>query len=471
MNVNIENTSALRRKVTIEVEPDEINRELDRAYNELKRSVVLKGFRPGHAPRPLLERFFGDQVRGDVTQKLVKDYTEKALQENSLTPVIAPEIVTEETDLKKALKFSAVFDLKPELEVKDYQDLKVQTPHIEVSDAEVDAELQRMRERRGVLKKVEGRTTVAENDFVVAAFEAFEDDKAIGGTKVEDRLIKVSKETLAHGLDEVLVGAEAGTEVRKPRSYPDDYSEKEVAGKNVDWRANVKEIYAHVIPELDAEFAKDEGFDDLDALRAKAREVLEARARNEANGRARQGLLDLIIERNPIDLPESLVARETRSVEHELASNFEAAGMSHDEAHARVRETVDDIKTRAEKRSRSALIVDAIADQENIDVTNDEVGERIGQMITYAGRARDQMAEHYRNEENVAALKQVMRREKTLDRLLARAQGEDTAPALETTATADATVAADVTPAADATTSSETPGAGETPPEDTAEKT
>jgi trigger factor len=429
MNVNIENTSALRRKLTIEVEPDEINRELDRAYNELKRSVVLKGFRPGHAPRPLLERFFGDQVRGDVIQKLVKDYTEKALEENSFMPVIPPEIVTEETDLKKALKFSAVFDLKPELEVKDYQELKVQTPQIEVAEEEVDAELKQMRERRGVLKKVEGRTTVAENDFVVAAFEAFEDGKSIEGTKVDDRLLKVSKETLAHGLDEVLVGAEAGAEVRKPRSYPADYSEKEVAGKSVEWRATVKELYAHVVPELDAEFAKDEGFDDLDGLRAKAREVLEMRARNEANGRARQGLLDLIIERNPVDLPESLVARETRNVEHELASNFEAAGMSHDDAHALAREKPDELKTRAEKRSRSALIVDAIADQEKIEVTDDEVAERIGQMVTYAGRARDQMAEHYRSEENRAVLKQVMRREKTLDMLLTRAQGEPPTPA------------------------------------------
>jgi trigger factor len=429
MNVNIENTSALRRKMTIEIEPDEINRELDRAYNELKRSVVLKGFRPGHAPRPLLERFFGDQVRGDVTQKLVKEYTEKALEENSLTPVIPPEIVTEETDLKKALKFSAVFDLKPELQVKDYQDLKVQTPEINVSDEDVDAELARMRERRGVLKKVEGRTTVAENDFVVAAFEAFEDGKAVEGTKVDDRLLKVSKETLAHGLDEVLLGAEAGSEVRKPRSYPADYVEKEIAGKNVEWRATVKEIYSHVVPELDAEFAKDEGFDDLDALRAKAREVLEMRARNEANGRARQGLLDLIIERNPVELPESLVARETHNVEHELAQSFEATGLSHEGAHARARENADDIKARAEKRSRSALVVDAIADQENLDVTDDEVAERIGQMVTYAGRARDQMAEHYRSEENRAALKQVMRREKTLDMLLNRAQGESAAPA------------------------------------------
>jgi trigger factor len=122
--------------------------------------------------------------------------------------------------------------------------------------------------------------------------------------------------------------------------------------------------------------------------------------------------------------------------------------MSHEDAHARARENAEDIKARAEKRSRSALIVDAIADQENIEVTDDEVAERIGQMVTYAGRARDQMAEHYRGEENRAALKQVMRREKTLDRLLARAQGDGTS----TGAGADG----------DATSSSETPG-GETP--------
>jgi len=424
MNVNIENSSALRRKMTIEVEPAEINRELDRAYNELKRSVVLKGFRPGHAPRNLLERFFGDQVRGDVIQKLVKEYTGKALEENSLTPVVEPEIVTEETDLKQALKFSAVFDLKPELVVKDYQELKVQAPTIAVNEEEVDAELTRMRERRGVLKKVEGRTVVAENDFVVAAFEGYAEDRPIAGTKIEDRLLKVTRETLAHGLDEVLVGAEAGTEVRKSRSYPADYSEKEIAGKEVEWRATAKEIYTHVVPELDPEFAKDEGFDDLDALRAKVRESLEARARSEANARARQGLLELIVERNPVELPESLVAREIRNVEHEIASAFESSGMSHDEAIAKARENADDLRKRAEQRARSALIVDAIAAQENLATTDDEVADRIAQIVTYSGRARDRMAEHYSHEENRAGLKQVMTREKTLDQLLTRAQGD-----------------------------------------------
>jgi trigger factor len=424
MNVNIENTSELRRKMTIELELEEINRELDKTYNELRRGVQIKGFRPGRAPRNMLERMFGDQVRGDVIQKLIKEYTGKALEEHELKPVVEPEIVTEETDLKKSLRFSAVFDLKPELTVKDYQDLKVPKATIEVTEPEVDAELEVIRQRHATLKKIEGRNTVQDDDFVLAEFEGFEDGKPIPGTKIDDRLVNVSKQTLAHGLDEVLAGAEVGAEVRKVRNYPADYSEKEIAAKSVEWRATVKEIYTRVLPDLDDEFAKDNGVENLAELRAQARKALEEHARQEADGRARQGLLDLIIERNPVELPESLVAREQRSLESEIASIYEAGGVTHEEALAKARENPEDMHGRAEKRARVALIVDAIADQENVEVSDDEVADRIAQMVTRSGRQRDRMAEFYRQEENRAGLKHSMRREKALDLLLSRAQTE-----------------------------------------------
>ena len=411
--------------MTIELESGEINRELDRAYNELKRSVVLKGFRPGHAPRNLLERFFGDQVRGDVIQKLVKEYTGKALEENDLTPIVEPEITTEESDLKKAaLKFSAVFDLKPDFTVKDYQDLKVLRTKPEVAESDVDTTLERMRERRGVLRKIEGRTTVEPDDFVIAAFEGYAGGEPVTGTKFDERLLRVSKDSLAHGLDEVLTGAEIGTEVRKQRDYPADYAEKDIAGKQIEWRATVKEIYERVLPQLDDEFAKDEGAEDLAALRVAVRKELEAAAEREADSRARQGLLDLIIERNPVEVPESLAAREQRLIEHELASAYEAGGVPHEAALAKVRENPDELKTQAEKRARAAIMVDAIAEQENVEVTDDEVGERVGIIVNGAGRSRERVAEHYSHEENRESLKQVMRREKTLDQLLKRAQAD-----------------------------------------------
>jgi len=429
MNVNIETPSALRRKITIELEPDEIKRELDRAYNQLKRSVQLKGFRPGRAPRNLLERFFGDQVRGDVIQKLQKEYTDKALEENDLQPVVEPELVTEESDLKKPqVRFTATFDLKPQIEVKDYQDLKVPKATVEVAEDQVGQALERLRERSGTLRKVE-RRVVQPGDFVLASFEAFEGDRPLPNSKFEERIVRVSSDELRHGLDELLAGTEIGSEVRKSRSYPADYYERDIAGKNVEWRIKATDIYERVLPKLDDEFAKDQGeYQSLAELRAEMRRQLERRAGEEADARARQGLLDLIIERNPLEVPESLVAREQRNLELETATALEALGMPREAALERARREQEDLKAKAEKRARSALIVDAIAAQENVEVTADEVAERIATLVTQGGgHQRERLADFYSHQENRDALAQVMRREKTLDRLLSRAQAADEA--------------------------------------------
>ena len=427
MNVNIEEPSSLRRKLTIEVEPDEIKHELDRAFNELKRGVVLKGFRPGHAPRNLLERFFGEQVRGEVIQKLVKEYTDKALEEHDLKPVVAPEIVTEQTDLQKdlALKFSATFDLRPKIEVKDYEGLKVPESKVEVSDTELEEAIERFRERQATLKKIEDRTVVGDGDYALASVEAFADGKPLSSTRPDDRLVEVSERALAHGVYEVLKGAELGKQMKASKTYPADYSQKDLAGKTIEWRATPKEIYRRELPTVDDDFAKDLGDENLEAFRTRVRGELVAHATQEANARARQGLLDLVIERNPIELPESLVARELSAMEAELHQTLEAGGLSHEEADERVKQNADDLKTRAEKRARTGLIVDALAEQEKIEINDEELGERVATIVTQSGRNRDRAAEFYRSPENREALRQSMRREKALDFILSRAKRED----------------------------------------------
>jgi trigger factor len=427
MNVNVEESSSLRRKLTIEVEADEIKRELDKAFNELKRGVVLKGFRPGHAPRNLLERFFGEQVRTEVMQKLVKEYTDKALEEKALKPVVAPEIVTEETDLQKALslKFSATFDLRPTIEVKDYEGLKVPESKVEVTDKEVEEAIERFRERQATLKKVEDRTVVADGDYALASIQAFEDGKAMSSTRPDDRLVEVSERALAHGVYEVLKGAEIGKEMRSSKSYASDYTQKDLAGKTIEWRATPKEIYRRELPTVDDDFAKDLGDENLEAFRTRVRNELIAHAKQEADARVRQGLLDLVIERNPVELPESLVARELSAMESELHQALEAGGLTHEDADARVKQASEDLKSRAEKRARTGLIVDALAEQEKIEINDEELGTRVAEIVTQAGRNRDRAAEFYRKEENLEGLRQTMRREKALDFILSRAKRED----------------------------------------------
>ena len=400
--------------------------ELDRAYNDLRRNVMLKGFRPGHAPRNMLERLFGDRVRGEIVQKLIKEYTDKALEEQNLKPLLPPEIVTEESDLGKALRFSATFDLRPEIVVRDYQGLRVPRPQVEVRDDEVQKTLEDLRERSATLKKVEDRTRVERSDLVLAEIEGFVDGKPLEGAKIAQRILEVSSERLAHGLDEVLAGAEVGQPAHATRSYAADYAEKDLAGKTVEWRASVKEIYTKVLPALDDEFAKDLGdVGSLDELRDKVREQLMQRASEEADLRARQGLLDLVIERNPVEVPQSLDDRERELMESEMTGALVGAGMSREAAAERVRNSTDEIRTRAHKRALSSLIVDAIAEQEKIEVSDDEIAARVAHLVTRSsGRERDRVAEHYRNEEHLALLKQSMRREKALDALLERAQSE-----------------------------------------------
>lgn len=429
MNVNIEEPNSLRRKLTIEVEPDEIKHELDRAFNELKRGVVLKGFRPGRAPRNLLERFFGEQVRGEVVQKLVKEYTDKALEEHNLKPVAAPEIVTEQTDLQKdlSLKFSATFDLRPKIEVKDYEGLKVPESKVEVSDNEVEEAIERFRERQATLKKIEDRTVVEDGDYALASVEAFVDGKPLSSTRPDDRLVEVSERALAHGVYEVLKGAELGKQMKASKTYPADYSHKDLAGKTIEWRATAKEIYRRELPTVDDDFAKDLGDENLEAFRTRVRGELLAHAKQEANARARQGLLDIVIERNPVELPESLVARELSAMEAELHQTLEAGGLSHEDASERVKQNADDLKARAEKRARTGLIVDALAEQEKIEINDEELGERVAAIVTQSGRNRDRAAEFYRSPENREALRQSMRREKALDFILSRAKREDAA--------------------------------------------
>ena len=424
MNVNIEENSALRRKLTIEVEPDEIKRELDKTYSELRRGVVLKGFRPGHAPRNLLEKFFGDQVRSEVIQKLVKEYTDKALEEHHLKPIVEPEIINEETNLPETLKFSAVFDLKPEIVVKDYEGLKVPEETIAITDKDVDDTIERLRERQASLKKVEGRDVVEEGDVAVVTVEAFEDGKALSETKAENRLLEISKGTLAHGIDEVLIGAKVGEENRKTRTYGADYEQKDLAGKTVEWRANIKEIYKKELPPLDDDFAKDQGdIQSLSELRDRVRTDLLAHANSEADSRARAGLLELVLDRNRIEVPESLVTREQRVMESELASTLRQAGMPEEQITERVQGAAEDIKTRAQKRAASSLVLDALAEQEKVEVTDDELAERIGGIMRQAGtKSRERFSEFYAQEPNREGLRQTIRREKTMEQLLTRAK-------------------------------------------------
>ena len=235
----------------------------------------------------------------------------------------------------------------------------------------------------------------------------------------------IKKGNLAHGIDEAVIGAKVGEENRKTRTYAADYEQKDLAGKTIEWRANVKEIYKKELPPLDDDFAKDQGdLQSLAELRDRVRTDLLAHAQSEADARARAGLLDLVLDRNQIEVPESLVTREHRAMESELASTLRQAGMPEEQVTERIQAASEDLKTRAQKRAAGSLILDAIAEQEKVEVNDDELAERIGAIMRQAGpKNRDRFSEFYAQEQNREGLRQTMRREKAMEQLLTRAKG------------------------------------------------
>jgi len=164
-----------------------------------------------------------------------------------------------------------------------------------------------------------------------------------------------------------------------------------------------KEIYRRELPNIDEDFAKDQGEESLDAFRSKVRQQLLEHAQQEADLRVRQVSLDLVIERNPIELPESLVSREVAAMEAELHSALESGGLSHEDATERVKQSADDLKSRAEKRARTTLVVDALAEQEKIEIDDEALGNKVAEIVTASGRNRDKAAEFYRKPENLEA--------------------------------------------------------------------
>jgi trigger factor len=437
MNVTVESASnesasTLRRRVIVDLGREEVAQKLSSAYDELRRTVRLKGFRPGRVPQKLIQRFFGDQVRADVTAQLIREYTDKALKEVGLQPVAAPQIITEQAALADGLRFSAVFDVMPEIALKDYRDLNVTLEAAQPAEQEVEAALLELRQRQATLRKVQGRESVEPGDFVLARLEARVGDKPLPGFGSEPKLIEVSPTALPADLADLLTGAQRNQPFERVMSHPAGHPVAALAGKTVAWSVEVNELFGRELPELDDAFARDLGaYQSVAELRAATRQRLAEQAEAAALSRARLELLDRIVERNPVELPESLVEMELAVLVREReqqAEDREQARQPAADATAIAPERQGELRSQAEKQARRALIVDALARELNVEVSDDELAGRVAEIVRAAGRERQAVADYYAREENRVRLRGAMRREKALDALLRPGGADPPAP-------------------------------------------
>jgi trigger factor len=400
----VEKLSPTRVRINVEVPFTELQPDFDKAYKELAKQVRLPGFRPGKAPAKLLEARIGreamlDQVVGDAVPGR---YTE-AVTSSDVNPLGQPEIEITNKEYGQDLIFTAEVDIRPEIELPDLKELKITVDPIDVTDEEVDAELQSLRARFGTLKGVE---RAAENgDFVSIDLSATVDGKEVPEAATEGLSHEVGSGQLIDGLDDAIVGLKEG----ESRVFTTTLAAGEQAGQEAQVTVTVKSVKERELPEPDDEFAQlASEFDTIDELQANLTEQVRRTKRIQQAEQIRDKALEVLLEQVEVPLPEKIVQAQVddtlhnaiHSLEHDEARFAEAL-----EAQGSTREEFDaDNRTNAEKAVKTQLLMDAIADKLNVQVGQNDLTERLVLMSRQYGLEPQQLLQYLQENNQLPAM-------------------------------------------------------------------
>jgi trigger factor len=417
--VALETVDAVRRRLAVEVPAGEVAAEIDRAYDHLRRTARVPGFRQGHAPRAVLERLFGDRVRADVFGRLVSESYAEALRERQIEPVGQPEIVTERAEPGEPLRYSATVEVRPTVVASGYTGLAVERPLQAIGEEEVDQFIESIRQERSRLLPIAERRTAHRGDVATVDYTAHIGPRQVGQGK--NRLVEVGGQPTA-GPGAHLEGAEIGTPVNFDIEYPADHANPELAGQRVAFRVVVSALAAREVPAVDDAFAKDVAdCDSVEALRRRVREQLVAAARREADTRVRAALIDRLVTSHDFDVPQAMVERRTEVLVEEVLDGLgQRRPPASREAEARTQLRAE-LRDRARDQVKAALVLEAVADQEHLSVDDDALDARIDALAQAAGKARERVRALYQDPTARATLRGRLLQERAIELVIERA--------------------------------------------------
>ncbi len=408
--------TAVRKRIEVEIAAADVQAELDRAFQLVGQQARLRGFRPGKAPRAVIERAFGDEVRRDVLSRLVEHSFHHAVEHHRLAVVGSPDIDAEALKPGEALRYSATVDVRPPVVVGDLTGLEASRPSAVVADAEVEHVLNGLRNSVAQLRPVE-RNEVEAGDVVTVNLTS-----RLDGAEPQRRdglHVEAGEGTFPLALERQLVGQHRGARLSMRVPYPEDYANRNLAGKTADFEVEVLDLRAKDLPPLDDDFARDHGRSEtLAELRGKIREDLERQAVERAERTVREALVEQLLARHQFEVPESMVTRRADAILSSLEVRL-PEGVDQERAMTELRAQV---RPTAERDVRVDLLLDAIAEHEKISVTDDDVSAEIAAVATREGQAAERVRAVYDRPEMRAALAARMSRERALSSVVARAR-------------------------------------------------
>jgi trigger factor len=422
MKVDVDVVNPVQRKIRVELPPEVVTREFSHAYGTVSQRARIKGFRPGKIPRQVLEGIYGDEVRGEVLTHLVESSLKQVYRERGLSVVSRPQIEADNLTEGKSFAFSAVVQVKPQIEAPHYMDMELSKIRIPVTDEQVDQALARLQDQHARLEPVEdSHEAVEPGDFVLIDFLASVGGKPIPGGKAENYLLEIGSRSALPDFENALVGLKKTVHHTVPVTYPEDYPNRDLAGKAAMFSVTVREIKRKVRPALDDEFARDVGESaTLEELRAKIRLRLEEQIDQWQKRELREEILNRLTDAQPFDVPSAMVERQVRYLVERRSRNAAAPGEEPREVAAEGEQR--ELEQQALKQVRGMLLVENIGEREKISVTDSEVQRRIEEIARSAGEHATALRKLYSEEQGRQELRAQMIFDRTLDFLLAHAK-------------------------------------------------
>ena len=399
MAVKWEKLEGNKGQLTFEVDAETFDKALDQAFKKVVKNVSVPGFRKGRVPRPIFEKRFGVEVLyQDALDIVVPDAYAKAVEESGIEPVAQPEIDIEQIEKGKDLVLTATVVVKPEVKLGQYKGLEVTKVDTEVTEEEVNAEIETLQKRYAELVIKEDEPA-EKGDTVVIDFEGFIDGEAFEGGKAENYSLELGSNSFIPGFEDQLVGVRAGDEKEVNVTFPEDYHDEKLAGKDAVFKVKVHEVKALELPELDDDFAidVDDEVETFAELKEKIKKRLQENKEHMARHRIENEVIDLAAKNAEIDIPEEMIDSEIERMINELNQQFRAQGLNLDLYQQMTGNKLDDLKESmredAEKRVRANLTIEAIAEAENIEVTDEEVNEELEKMADMYNLSVDKIKE------------------------------------------------------------------------------
>ncbi|MGZ8195162.1 MAG: trigger factor [Methylosarcina sp.] len=419
MQVSVEKTSELSRKMTVSVSEDVVQEKMAERLKSLAREIKIDGFRPGKVPAHVVKKMYGDKVRSEVTGDLIQSTFYQALQDQDLKPAGYPHIhPAEETE---GFKYTAVFEVYPEISLQGVNQLEIQRPVATVEEADVDAMIEKLRVQRKSWNTVDRASEI--NDRITISFTGSAEGENFTDGKVENYSVEIGSKQMIPGFEDNLIGLAAGGNKTFTVSFPEDYGNAQLAGKAAEFEVEVVKVEEPVLPEIDEAFIKAYGITEgtLEAFREDVRNTMERELEQALRGNLKNAVMDALYEKVQVTIPNSLIDEEVENLMKPYKESAKKRKMKLEDLQL----PRDMFEEQAKRRVALGLVLGEIIQQNGIKVDNDKVRSVIEDMSRNYERPQDVIDWYYRDEKRLNDVQQMVLEDQAVEWLISQGKVTD----------------------------------------------